>query len=216
MSDTQYDNKTYNQIYNNVHRKLNVLLRQMRIYVESEVKRMYKDIKIEISGYFKTIVNTTFISVFTKNYGGYFNPKDLLNSIECGVDDNLSPQLHYQDNGIDFGPTFLSNVRDFNANSEGVGFKKILDSDEFNMLESDGAFLYGDDPLTVVLDESKKKKIQDNVIFNPYNKIHQQGAYASIQNTYAEAKSKAIEEFYNEYYSRIIPLINKKYGIDIK
>ena len=216
MSDTQYDNKTYNQIYNNVHRKLNVLLRQMRIYVESEVKRMYKDIKIEISGYFKTIVNTTFISVFTKNYGGYFNPKDLLNSIECGVDDNLSPQLHYQDNGIDFGPTFLSNVRDFNANSEGVGFKKILDSDEFNMLESDGAFLYGDDPLTIVLDESKKKKIQDNVIFNPYNKIHQQGAYASIQNTYAEAKSKAIEEFYNEYYSRIIPLINKKYGIDIK
>ena len=216
MSDTQYDNKTYNQIYNDIHRKLNVLLRQMRIYVESEVKRMYKDIKIEISGYFKTIVNTTFISVFTKNYGGYFNPKDLLNSIECGVDDNLSPQLHYQDNGIDFGPTFLSNVRDFNANSEGVGFKKILDSDEFNMLESDGAFLYGDDPLTVVLDESKKKKIQDNVIFNPYNKIHQQGAYASIQNTYAEAKSKAIEEFYNEYYSRIIPLINKKYGIDIK
>ena len=216
MSDTQYDNKTYNQIYNDIHRKLNVLLRQMRIYVESEVKRMYKDIKIEISGYFKTIVNTTFISVFTKNYGGYFNPKDLLNSIECGVDDNLSPQLHYQDNGIDFGPTFLSNVRDFNANSEGVGFKKILDSDEFNMLEADGAFLYGDDPLTVVLDESKKKKIQDNVIFNPYNKIHQQGAYASIQNTYAEAKSKAIEEFYNEYYSRIIPLINKKYGIDIK
>ena len=74
MSDAQYDNKTYNQLYNEVHRKLNVLLRQVRAYVEAEVKHMYKDIKIEISGYFKTIVNTTFISVFTKNYGGYFNP----------------------------------------------------------------------------------------------------------------------------------------------
>ena len=216
MSDAQYDNKTYNQLYNEVHRKLNVLLRQVRAYVEAEVKHMYKDIKIEISGYFKTIVNTTFISVFTKNYGGYFNPKDLLNSIECGVDDNLSPYLYYQDNGINFGPSFLSNVREFNANSDGVGFKKILDSDEFNTLEADGAFLNGEDPLTVILDESKKKKIQDNVIFSTHNKALQQGAYASIQNTYAEAKSKAIEEFYNEYYTKIVPLINKKYGIDIK
>lgn len=216
MSDTQRNSKTYNQLYNELQRKAAAALKQIKPYLEQQVKYLYKTIKTEISGYFKTIVNTAFISVFTKNYGGYFNPKDLLNSIECGVDDNLSPQLHYKDNGVNFGPTFLSNVRDFNANSEGVGFKKILDSDEFHTLESDGAFLYGEDPLTVVLDESKKKKIKDNVIFNPYNKIHQQGAYASIQDTYIEAKSKAMEEFYNEYRSKIIPLINKKYGVDIK
>ena len=216
MSDIQYSKETYNQLYNEVQRKITALLREIKPYIQNEIRQLYKNIKIEISGYFKTIVNTTFISVFTKNYGGYFNPKDLLNSIECGVDDNLSPHLHYRDDGINFGPTFLSNVREFNANSDGVGFKKILDSDEFNMLEEDGAFLYGEDPLTVVLDESKKKKIRNNVIFDPYNKIHQQGAYASIQDTYVEAKSKSIENFYNEYRTTIAPLINKKYGIDIK
>ena len=68
MSDIQYSKETYNQLYNEVQRKITALLREIKPYIQNEIRQLYKNIKIEISGYFKTIVNTTFISVFTKSF----------------------------------------------------------------------------------------------------------------------------------------------------
>lgn len=216
MSDTERSTKTYNQIQNEMQRKINSIIKKEKPIIEQKISALVSKVKNEISGYLKVIVNNAFISVFTENYGGYFNPENILNSIECGVDDNLSPIISYKEQQIDFDKSFLSNIREFNINSEGTRFKKILDSEEFNALEQDGAFLYGDDPLSMVLDEQTKKHIEERNIFNPHNKIYQQGAYSSISNTYARAKTKAIEDFYNEYIHTIRPAINKKYGLDIK
>ena len=221
MSDIRYESQQsqekalLNRIQNIVENKLKYIANQI---VQNQQYKM-QQIKMEINISFQNIINITFQRVFTETYGNNYDINSLYNSIFFNFGNDLRPNFSYNKNLFQFNTTLKKDERAFNQNARKYGtFKETLDYDyDFYTQETEDLFFSSFDstPYDDAIDEVDIENINDYNIFSPYNKMNQQGGYASLDETYIKAQQEALQEFEKEYNVHIKPQILKKYGIKL-
>lgn len=218
MEDTfrfQKESETVTKtFYYKLEKELNTEINRIIESIKKQIPQKMQAIKSEILGSYQMIATTTVQKVFIETYGENYDVESLNSSLTLGLGNNLRPIFLYDQNKFMFNTTLKKNEREFNQNArQYASFRNTLDEPEFYTQEEENAYYADSNPFDEALDDITEENIKDYNVFSPYNKMNQQGGYASLSETYQKAKIEALNEFEKEYNTHIKPRILKKYGI---
>lgn len=208
-------NLTEKQIENIIQKKVNDEVKKIVDKIKSELPTKLQAIRHEIYGNFQIIASTEVLKVFLETYGSNFDAGSLQNSLIFSITNDLRPMLSYNKAVFQFNSSFKNNIRKFNQNARrDTNFKNNMDNYEFDTIEEEDTF-YEDNAWDEAWNDLDSNLISDNEVFNPHNKMLQQGGYTNLDETYQKAINNALQAFYNRYNSYIKPMLVKKYGIKL-
>ena len=208
-------NLTEKQIENIIQKKVNDEVKKIVDKIKSELPTKLQAIRHEIYGNFQIIASTEVLKVFLETYGSNFDAGSLQNSLIFSITNDLRPMLSYNKAVFQFNSSFKNNIRKFNQNARrDTNFKNNMDNYEFETIEEEDTF-YEDNAWDEAWNDLDSNLISDNEVFNPHNKMLQQGGYTNLDETYQKAINNALQAFYNRYNSYIKPMLVKKYGIKL-
>ena len=185
-----------------------------------------KAIKSDIYGAYRTIILNSMQEVFTKAYGNNYDANSLVDSIDFVTGNDIRPDFFWHREKFSFTPE-INKDRDFNQNAKDyASFGKIQDPDFFtgSVLDKNG-FGWdvedfndesnGEDDNEDAQEEAFYEEIASLISFKPVHTVGIHGGYASLDEVYQRARTKALDNFNREYDSQIKPRILKKYGIKL-
>lgn len=208
-------NLTEKQIERIIQKKVNDEVKKIVDKIKSELPIKLQAIRHEIYGNFQIIASTEVLKVFLETYGSNFDVGSLQNSLIFSITNDLRPMLSYNKAVFQFNSSFKNNIRKFNQNARrDTNFKNNMDNYEFDTIEEEDTF-YEDNAWDEAWNDLDSNLISDNEVFNPHNKMLQQGGYTNLDETYQKAINNALQAFYNRYNSYIKPMLVKKYGIKL-
>lgn len=208
-------NLTEKQIERIIQKKVNDEVKKIVDKIKSELPIKLQALRHEIYGNFQIIASTEVLKVFLETYGSNFDVGSLQNSLIFSITNDLRPMLSYNKAVFQFNSSFKNNIRKFNQNARrDTNFKNNMDNYEFDTIEEEDTF-YEDNAWDEAWNDLDSNLISDNEVFNPHNKMLQQGGYTNLDETYQKAINNALQAFYNRYNSYIKPMLVKKYGIKL-
>ena len=201
---------------------LDIEVEKLTAQIKKQIPIKMKAIKSDIYGAYRTIILNSMQEVFTKAYGNNYDANSLVDSIDFVTGNDIRPDFFWHREKFSF-TSEINKDRDFNQNAKDyASFGKIQDPDFFtgSVLDKNGFGWDVDD----FDDEGEDEENQENayyeeitslISFKPIHTVGIHGGYASLDEVYQRARTKALDNFNREYVSQIKPRILKKYGIKL-
>lgn len=185
--------------------------------------------KADIFGAFVSVVNSTFIEVFTEYYGNNFETEALISSLSYFQGNNLRPDFSYDERKFRFNHGILEGVSQNNLNSKSqASFNGYRDPEAFvtgyieNFWQDDDKYFNNtDDEEDALVQQAldslhKSEKIPASSLqFVPVNTMKRITGIVDVTEVYKMARYKALTRFNNEFVSQIKPRLVKKYRLKL-
>lgn len=201
---------------------LDIEVEKLTAQIQKQIPVKMKAIKSDIYGAYRTVILNSMQEVFTKAYGNNYDANSLVESIDFVTGNDIRPDFFWHREKFSFTPE-INDGKDFNQNAKDyASFGKIQDPDFFtgSILDKNGFGWDVDDFDDEGEDEEKQEnayyeEITSLIPFKPIHTVGIHGGYASLDEVYQRARTKALDNFNREYVSQIKPRILKKYGIKL-
>lgn len=205
---------------------LDIEVEKLTAQIKKQIPIKMKAIKSDIYGAYRTIILNSMQEVFTKAYGNNYDANSLVDSIDFVTGNDIRPDFFWHREKFSFTPE-INKDRDFNQNAKDyASFGKIQDPDFFTGSVLDKNYFgwdvedfndesNGENDNEDAQEEAFYEEITSLISFKPIHTVGIHGGYASLDEVYQRARTKALDNFNREYVSQIKPRILKKYGIKL-